>query len=149
MLKKIILISMIVSVSLGIAKLAQANDDEVIAHTMMMQWDKPDERLTVGPIVVNGDYAIAGWIQGARGGRALLERNEHGWQVRLCGGDNLIKPNALLSAGIPASTTQALIDATQAAERHLSSVSRQKISSFVGIMPIETPSKEQTHEHHH
>ena len=43
----------------------------------------------VDPVVVEGDHAIAGWVQGDMGGRAHLRRKGHDWQLVLCSGDPL------------------------------------------------------------
>lgn len=53
---------------------ATANDMNEHQITMVMKqlFEKPDAPLSVVPISVDGDYAVAGWIQGGRGGRAFL-----------------------------------------------------------------------------
>lgn len=51
---------------------AQA-DEKAIAVQMHVTWDRPIAPLDVGPIVVQEDYAIAGWTQAKMGGRALLK----------------------------------------------------------------------------
>ena len=51
---------------------AAATDAEQAAKAMRDIWDKPDAPLVVEPVVIEGDYALAGWVQLERGGRALL-----------------------------------------------------------------------------
>ena len=50
------------------ANIAQANqDDETnITQVILKQWDKPESRLNVAPIVVAADYAMVGWTQGKK-----------------------------------------------------------------------------------
>ena len=45
---------------------ARAEDDPAanIRSVMSGQFDRPDSRLNVGPVVVVADHAIAGWTQG-------------------------------------------------------------------------------------
>ena len=38
----------------------------------MDMFNQPNNPLKINPIVVENDYAIAGWSQGDKGGRALL-----------------------------------------------------------------------------
>jgi hypothetical protein len=52
--------------------------------TMKGMFDTPENPLSVEPVVVLGDNAIAGWVQGERGGRALLWRVDGQWEIRLC-----------------------------------------------------------------
>ena len=88
------------------ANIAQANqDDETnITQVILKQWDKPESPLNVAPIVVAADYAMVGWTQGKKGGRALLHKHHGNWQVLLCGGDALTKTEQLTKAGLDAKT---------------------------------------------
>ena len=70
------------------------NDASSIRHALMEMFDRPEERLTVAPISVEGDIAVAGWAQGERGGRALMRRKHHNWQIILCSGDALKEARA-------------------------------------------------------
>jgi hypothetical protein len=47
-------------------------DARSVEHVLKAQFDKPEAPLSVAPVSVEGNYAVAGWLQGARGGRALL-----------------------------------------------------------------------------
>jgi hypothetical protein len=49
-------------------------EEDSIRQLLFSAFDKPNSRLDVEPIVVAGDYAIAGWSQSDMGGRALLRR---------------------------------------------------------------------------
>ena len=77
---------------------AQAPTEEAIAIRALLTktWDKPEAKLVADPIVVVDDYAIAGWTQGQRGGRALLRRIGKAWSVVLCSGDPLKHAAALI-----------------------------------------------------
>lgn len=67
------------STSAGAALPAAAISTEQadIRKLLMATFDKPEARLQIEPIVV----------QGERGGRALLPRHGKTWQITVCGGD--------------------------------------------------------------
>lgn len=58
---------------------AHGTSAQAIEQVMKAQFDKPEAPLTVVPVTVEGDYAIAGWIQHDRGGRALLKAEGGNW----------------------------------------------------------------------
>ncbi len=76
------LLALIASVAVGLAEPAGA-DAASIGQLLREMFDKPGETLSVGPVVVSGDHAIADWTQGDIGGRALLRRNQGAWAVTL------------------------------------------------------------------
>jgi hypothetical protein len=129
------------------ANIVQANqDDEInITQAMLKQWDKPESRLNVAPIVVAKDYAIVGWTQGKKGGRALLHKHHGNWQVLLCGGDALTKTEQLTKAGLDAKTANALIKGFKKQAQQLSPLEIEKMSLFEGVVNIRSA---QSHEHH-
>jgi hypothetical protein len=129
------------------ANIAQANqDDEInITQAMLKQWDKPESRLNVAPIVVAKDYAIVGWTQGKKGGRALLHKHHGNWQVLLCGGDALIKTEQLTKAGLDAKTANALIKGFKKQAQQLSLLEIEKMSLFEGVVNVRPA---QSHKHH-
>ena len=53
--------------SFAASALAHGTDQEQIQHALMTTFDKPNNPLKVEPVVVQGDYAVAGWIQGDKG----------------------------------------------------------------------------------
>ena len=77
-----------------------AQDIAAIESLMRATWQRPDASLDAGPIVVEGDYAIADWTQGEMGGRALLQRRDGAWRVALCAGDGLRTAEGLQSMGV-------------------------------------------------
>lgn len=129
------------------ANIVQANqDDEInITQAMLKQWDKPESRLNVAPIVVAKDYAIVGWTQGKKGGRALLHKHHGNWQVLLCGGDALTKTEQLTKAGLDAKTANALIKGFKKQAQQLSPLEIEKMSLFEGVVNVRPA---QSHEHH-
>lgn len=111
-------------------------DVHLIDHVIRQQWQKPGVKLDIEPIVVEGNYAIAGWLQGERGGRALLRRVTHGWEVFMCGGDDLTKPYVLQQSGIETTAATLLAQKLIAAEQVMSPHARKQFSIFEGVVPV-------------
>lgn len=127
---------------------AFADDDRhAIVHLMKGMFDTPENPLTVEPVVVLGDNAIAGWVQGDKGGRALLWRVDGQWQIRLCSGDGLKDPKLLESANISAADAATLLAELTAAEAVLDPAVLAKFSSFQGTMMIDPDAGHQAHTH--
>ncbi|MDP1997685.1 MAG: copper uptake system-associated protein [Gallionella sp.] len=92
-----------------IPSLANAADEtQDIRSSIGHTFDRPDAIVVTDPIVVENEYALAGWIQGEKGGRALLRKKDGQWSVMLCSGDGLKKTETLLNAGVPQSTAEVL-----------------------------------------
>lgn len=137
------------SLILGLSPAAAlASDDQHhIIHLLKGMFDTPESPLSVEPVVVVGDNAIAGWVQGDKGGRALLWRTHGQWQIRLCSGDALKDPKLLESVNIPAADAQTLIAQLTAAESALDAAVLAKFSSFEGTMMIDPHSGQHGHTH--
>lgn len=121
-------------VSLAATAADATADRNAVRHVLMAQFDKPEARLQVEPVVVVGDAALAGWAQGERGGRALLFRKGNQWQIAVCGGDGLKDAKVLHDAGIEPADAQALATSLVAAEARLPAAQRAKFSTFDGLM---------------
>jgi len=114
-----------------------ASDRAAVRGALMAQFDKPDARLTVDPVVVSGEAAVAGWAQGERGGRALLFRSGKTWQVAACAGDALKQAKVLREAGVKAADAAVLARDLAAAEARLSAAQRAKFSTFDGFLRMD------------
>lgn len=127
---------------------AIAHDDKhAITHLMKSMFDTPETPLSVDPVVVVGDNAIAGWVQGDKGGRALLWRVDGQWQIRLCSGDGLKDQKLLENANISAADAKTLIDELTVAEAALDPAVLAKFASFEGTIVIEPGTGHQGHNH--
>jgi hypothetical protein len=109
-----------------------------IRAVMMREWNKPEAPLTVEPVVVVGDFAIADWTQPALGGRALLQRSGEQWSVLLCAGDALKDPAMLAHAGMSASDAQTLSRALLDAEAEVPAARLARIAAFRGVVRMES-----------
>ena len=127
--------------------LAHDEAQHEIIHLLKGMFDTPENPLSVEPIVVVGDNAIAGWVQGERGGRALLWRVDGKWQVRLCSGDGLKDPKVLETANISPSDAASLTSKLAVAESKLEATVLAKFSSFEGTMVIDAEAGHHGHKH--
>lgn len=117
---------------------AGMSDPEAIIATMKAQFDTPENPLTVEPVTVEGDHALAAWAQGGKGGRALLERRDGVWTIVLCGGEDLRLPSFLAAQGVTAAETLSTL--YNAAEDALGQDKVALYSSFEGVVMIAGPS---------
>jgi hypothetical protein len=116
---------------------ADPTDMQHITAAMKKQFDRPDAPLDVGPVTVEGHYAVAGWTQGKQGGRALLQKDKSGWFIAVCAGDGLTQSEVLKTAGMDAASAQKLVHAVLAAEAKLSVDKRRRIGSFQGLVKVD------------
>lgn len=94
-------------------------DTAAIRALLMVMFDRPEARLTVEPVVIVADVALAGWQQEGRGGRALLRRGQTGWYVALCAGPELLDPAFVQGQGLGQMSAARLVSAMRDAEvRH-------------------------------
>lgn len=104
---------------------------------MAATWDEPDAKLSIAPILVDGDYALAGWTQASRGGRALLRKSSGKWAVVLCSGDPLKYASALTEAGVPKDVAERLARDLAEAERRLPAERVALFSKFEGVVHMD------------
>ncbi|MBU3646908.1 MAG: copper uptake system-associated protein [Limnohabitans sp.] len=116
---------------------AAVTDAQAIAHSMKKLFDKPDAPLAVAPVSIEGDYAVAGWIQSGKGGRALLKKVKGQWSIQVCGGDGLKQTASLVQTGMSNATADRLVKKVQSAEAKLSADQLKKLSMFEGMMKVD------------
>jgi hypothetical protein len=108
--------------------------EEAIPATLKTMFERPDKPLTILPVVVRNDWAIAGWQQDGRGGRALLKKGHHGWSVFLCSGDGIREAAALEKVGLSAGDAKALAADLAEAESKLDPKILALFASFEGTV---------------
>ncbi len=111
----------------------------LIAHT----YDQPAHKVETDPIAIAGNYAIADWMQGERGGRALLRKAGAGWEIMVCGGDGLKQADALHGAGIAPRDASELLRKLGEVERMVSPERLRRFGLFDQQGATDTP-----HAHH-
>lgn len=117
------------------ASMASADDDpqQVIPARLKLMFETADKPLELTPVVaVQADWAIVGWRQDGRGGRALLKKTHHGWSIYLCSGDSLRDAGTLQKIGLPANDAAALAAKLRDAEANIDSPTLALLSSFEG-----------------
>jgi hypothetical protein len=128
--------------------MALAQDDKGhIIHLMKGMFDTPDSPLLVEPVVVRGDNAIASWMQGEKGGRALLWRIRGEWQVRLCSGDGLKDAGMLVGANISPEDAKAMVAELTAFESTMDPSALAKFASFEGTVTMDGHDGQHSHSH--
>jgi|LauGreDrversion4_2_1035121.scaffolds.fasta_scaffold156859_2 hypothetical protein len=109
-------------------------DPDAVVAVMMAQFDTPENPLSVDPVVIESDYALASWAQGDKGGRALLRKGDMGWEIVMCGGEDLRLPAFLTQHGVTGAET--LSKMFNAAEDELGADKVALYSSFEGVVMI-------------
>lgn len=127
---------------------AQSADQTAISNLLHGMFDKPETKLVVAPVVVAGNYAIAGWTQAEMGGRALLRKGDKDWKLVLCAGDEIKSHDALSKVGIPEQDAIVLADNMAAEEGKLPSQQVAMFSRFQGIMMMDGGDDHQAHHEH-
>ena len=123
---------------------AHGTDPDLVRHAMMAVFDKPTDPLKVEPVVISGNYAVAGWVQSGKGGRAVLQKAHGQWSIMVCGGDGLKDAKALEQTGMSAATAATLAKSLAAAESKVSADTRKKFAMFDGIVKVDAG-----HGNHH
>jgi len=112
-------------------------DEQAVEHAMKALFDKPQSPLKVAAVSVEGDYALAGWIQDQRGGRALLKKDHGKWMIHLCGGDGLKAASYLAQTGMSAATANRPASRMAAVERKLPADQVAKFAMFDGVVKVD------------
>lgn len=123
-------------------------DEASIGQLLHGMFDKPNETLSVEPVMVSGDHAIADWVQGQMGGRALLRRQHGSWTIILCADDGIKSKEALAMAGVPAADAQRLETGIVTAEAKLAPEKASMFSRFEGLVAMDGEAAAE-HRHRH
>lgn len=138
MFKKLVFaVTLLAAVPVAVHAQSTGEDVASINHLLHGMFDKPDEKLSVEPVTVSGDHAVADWAQGQMGGRALLRRQHQGWTIILCAGDAIKSAEALTKAGVPAADASKLEAEVAAAEAKLAPEKVAMFSRFEGLVMME------------
>jgi copper(I)-binding protein len=120
----------------GPMSVAGGTDAEQIEALLMAQFDSPEAPLTVFPITIQGQIAVAGWSQDGKGGRAFLRKDDLGWFVELCAGESLVQPATFVSMGLTPTEAESLAAAVNGAERSAGADLIGQLNSFEGTVLI-------------
>ena len=115
-----------------------------------MLFRSPNAPLKVMPVSVIENYAVTGWTQGNKGGRALLKKEHGKWSIQVCSGDGLTKVSTLEMTGMDRNAAIKLAKAVVAAEKDLPRATLNLFASFEGIVKVNSATQEgQTTSHNH
>lgn len=107
-------------------------------------YDQPDLKVDIAPVVTADGYAIADWIQGSKGGRALLRQDNGKWKIVACGGSAFKDVDLLSDAGMSKNTARQLVAKLKQAEK---SISKARIKMFDSFGATVDMSGESHHSH--
>lgn len=106
--------------------------EKAVASILHARFDQPGAELIVDPIAANGAFAVAGWTQGEKGGRALLQKGSKGWLLVLCGGESLRSMQGLTRLGVPQHQAMEITKELAREEKRVSAERLAKMASFTG-----------------
>lgn len=126
-MRKVFLMAM-----LALAPLASAvaSDPAEISALIARTYDKPVAKVETRPVTVVGDYAVASWRQGTRGGRALLFKKQGQWTIQLCSGKALRTVDGLVASRVPRAIAEEMSRQVVSAESALLVSERARFDSF-------------------
>jgi hypothetical protein len=128
---------LIMTIAAAMCLSARADDGSEAARRLLFEtFDKPETRLFVDAVIVEGDAAVADWRQGDLGGRAFLTRKNDAWTIALCGGDALKDSATLERLGLPKPRADALARRLAAEEKQLSPDVVEFFSRFDGMAAV-------------
>lgn len=113
------------------------SDLDAIAAMQKAMFDKPENPLTMGPIVIVGDYAVSAWAQDGTGGRALLRKAASGWAIHLCSGAGLKDAMELARIGVPHDVAHELAAQLSTADASVAPELVKQFDAFDGVMMID------------
>jgi len=109
---------------------------EKIRELISKTFDQPNLKVEIAPIVIVGKVAIADWIQGQKGGRALLKRKHADWEIIACGGAGFKDPGSITAAGISREIASNITAKLKTAESSLSAQKIKQLDSFDGVVTM-------------
>ena len=109
---------------------------ERIQKLISKTFDRPDLKVQTDPIVIEGKVAIADWIQGEKGGRALLTRKHVDWEIIACGGAGFKDPGVIAAAGISKRIANNITEKLKIAEAKLPPQKIKQLDSFDGVVTM-------------
>lgn len=122
-------------------------DPGQIEQLLKAEFDRADAPLTVAPITITGDHAVAGWRQDGQGGRAFLHKTGGVWTVVACAGPEFLEPQAFSTFGMTPDATDTLLGAVRQSEAALPRSVIAQFDSFDGIVEIGAGGHSHSHSH--
>jgi len=131
---------------------AHSQSDEVsqekIKELISKTFDQPKNPVKTNPVVIEGKVAIADWAQGQKGGRALLRRRHHDWEIIACGGSSFKDPESIAAIGISKVIAANITAKLKEAETKLPPQLVKQFDSFDGVVNMVHGTKHSPNEKH-
>ena len=121
---------------------------ERIQKLISKTFDRPDLKVQTDPIVIEGKVAIADWIQGEKGGRALLTRKHVDWEIIACGGAGFKDPSVIAASGISKRIANNITEKLKIAEAKLPPQKIKQLDSFDGVVTMGRSSRHEPNVKH-
>ena len=109
---------------------------ERIQKLISKTFDRPDLKVQTDPIVIEGKVAIADWIQGEKGGRALLTRKHVDWEIIACGGAGFKDSGVIAAASISKRIANNITEKLKIVEAKLPPQKIKQLDSFDGVVTM-------------
>jgi hypothetical protein len=119
--------------------LLKSAEQDRIRQAMADAFSRPNDPVTVAPLVMEGEHAVVGWVQGGQGGRSILRKVQGQWNIVVCGGRSLKDAANMAQTGIPLSTAISMAESLASAETKLDAETLKKFASFDGVTPTAAP----------
>ncbi len=115
---------------------AAGSDADQIAALLRAQFDRPGAPLTVAPVTIQSNVAVAGWSQDGKGGRAFLRKDADGWFVEICAGETLVEPATFVAMGLTRADADQLAAAVNSAEASAGADLIARLNGFEGTVAV-------------
>lgn len=112
------------------------DDAAQIAAMMKDHFEREGSPLSVEPVVMSGEWAVAGWIQDGRGGRGLMKKAADGWYIHMCGGEGFKSAANLVQTGMSEADAKAIEAELAKAEAALGAEKIAMFDSFEGVVEV-------------
>jgi hypothetical protein len=112
----------------------QGAEERAVRTLVFTQLSQPDMGAVVGPVVMQGKFAMVDWTRGSfTGGRTLLRKDKDGWTMMLCGGAPMKRRPVLEAAGVPDGTAGVLVTKLLREEARLNADRRAQVERWSGL----------------
>lgn len=120
---------------------------KAIPMKLTAMFEPADNPLSVEPVVIEGNWAIAGGVQHGRSGRALLKRDGKEWSVHPCRGDGPNQGQALRMMGLPENDASAIAAKLAVARKDIAPEKLALFAGFGGTVMVEGYEANAGHQH--
>lgn len=114
-------------------------DEAQIRDLMTAQFAAADEPVTVEPVTIRGDEALAGWSRDTAGGRAYLHKGRDGWSIVAYAGKEMFHSSLYQRYGMTPEAAIDLIKAEAMAEAALGHTTTVQLDRSEGIVEVTPP----------